>query len=137
MRKDNEAFVYVVTKEEPKEKDGVTEVGNKPAGKKAWLGFGKTKKNDEAVRPEIKEKAPEYGTVNARRDMEIWYAIRSSAQHGSEWVDYPSRGATELERRIHDEYVRSYGHDPIEETPKLLHVEFNRLSVMWTIAGFL
>jgi len=80
---------------------------------------------------------PEYGTVNARRDMEIWYAIRKSAQHGSEWVDLPLRGVTELERRIHDEYVRSYGHDPIEETPKLLRVEFNRLSVMWTIAGFL
>jgi len=81
--------------------------------------------------------APEYGAINARRDMEIWFAIRESAQHGSKWVDLPLRGVTELERRIHDEYVHSYGHDPIKETSKLLCVEFNRLSVMWTIAGFL
>ncbi|MGQ9514642.1 MAG: Gfo/Idh/MocA family protein [Thermoproteota archaeon] len=81
--------------------------------------------------------SPEYGAENARCDMEIWFAIRESAQHGSRWVDLPLRSMTELERIIHEEYVRSYGHDPIKETSNLLQTQFNRLSIMWKIAGFL
>jgi len=80
---------------------------------------------------------PEYSAVNARRDMEIWFAIRESARHDSTWVDLPLRSVTELEHHIHDEYVRTYDHDPIKETPNLLRSQFNRLSIMWTIAGFL
>jgi len=80
---------------------------------------------------------PGYGAINARRDMEIWFAIRESARCGSTWVDLPLRSATELERSIHDEYVRRYGHDPIKETSNLLGSQFIRLSVMWTMAGFL
>jgi len=81
--------------------------------------------------------APQYGAQNARRDLEIWFAIRESARQGSKWVDLPLKGVTELERCINDEYVRRYGHDPIKETQKLLHAQFNRLSVTWTLAGFL
>jgi len=80
---------------------------------------------------------PGYGAINARRDMEIWFAIRESARRGSTWVDLPLRSVTELERLINDEYIRSYGHDPIKETSNLLGSQFNRLSIMWTIAGFL
>jgi predicted dehydrogenase len=80
---------------------------------------------------------PEYGVANARRDMEIWFGLRESARLGSKWVDLPLRNVTELEQRINDEYVRSYGHDPIKETPGLLSAQYKRLSIMWTIAGFL
>jgi predicted dehydrogenase len=80
---------------------------------------------------------PEYGSSNARRDMEIWLAIRESAMNESKWVDLPLKGITDLEKRIHEEYIISYGHDPIKETSDLLHVQFNRLSIMWNIAGFL
>ena len=80
---------------------------------------------------------PEYGAANARRDMEIWIVIRESAQRGNIWVSLPLNGMTGLERRVHEVYISRYGHDPIKETASLLKTPFNRLSVMWTLAGFL
>ncbi|MBO3803361.1 MAG: Gfo/Idh/MocA family oxidoreductase [Candidatus Brockarchaeota archaeon] len=80
---------------------------------------------------------PEYGAANARRDLEIWFAIRESARQGSGWVDLPLEGVTELERRIREEYARRYGHDPVEDAQRLLRARFDRLSVTWTLAGFL
>lgn len=78
-----------------------------------------------------------YGARNARRDMEIWLAIRESARKGSSWVDLPLKDVTELEELALTQYVRRYGHDPITETSSLLNTPFDRLSVMWTLAGFL
>ncbi|MBI1925458.1 Gfo/Idh/MocA family oxidoreductase, partial [Candidatus Poribacteria bacterium] len=52
---------------------------------------------------------PEYGAANARRDMELWIALRESAGRGNVWLDLPLTETTELERRIHAEYVRRYG----------------------------
>jgi predicted dehydrogenase len=80
---------------------------------------------------------PEYGPSNARCDMEIWIAIRESARRGSSWVNLPITDVTELEGRIREEYVSRYGHDPVTQTSGLLTTPFNRLSVMWTLAGFL
>ncbi len=80
---------------------------------------------------------PEYGAANARRDMELWIALRESAGRGNVWLDLPLTETTELERRIHAEYVRRYGGDPVTDTASLLRAPFNRLSVMWTIAGWL
>jgi predicted dehydrogenase len=80
---------------------------------------------------------PEYGAANARRDMELWIALRESAGRGNVWLDLPLTETTELERRIHAEYVRRYGGDPVTDTAALLRAPFNRLSVMWTIAGWL
>jgi predicted dehydrogenase len=80
---------------------------------------------------------PEYGAQNALNDLELWIAIRESALHGSVWIDLPIQEVTELERRIHEEYKRRYGHDPIEGVESLLDVPFNRLSVIWTVAGWL
>jgi hypothetical protein len=80
---------------------------------------------------------PAYGAANARRDMELWIALRESALRGSVWLDLPLAEETEIERRIHAEYLRRYGADPVHETDKLLRAPFNRLSVMWTVAGWL
>ena len=80
---------------------------------------------------------PEYGADNARRDLELWIAVRESALRGSVWMDLPIQEPTELERRIHEEYTRRYGHDPIEGIDALLDATFDRLSVIWTVAGWL
>jgi hypothetical protein len=80
---------------------------------------------------------PEYGVANARRDVELWIALRESALRGSVWLDLPLTETTEVERRIHAEYVRRYGGDPTTDTAALLKAQFDRLSVMWTVAGWL
>ena len=43
----------------------------------------------------------------------------------------------DLERRLQAEYRRRYGHDPLEDSQEFRDAPFNRLSVMWTIAGWL
>lgn len=80
---------------------------------------------------------PAYGAANARRDMELWIALRESALRGSVWLDLPLTEQTAIEHRIHDAYLRRYGADPVKETERLLRAPFNRLSVMWTVAGWL
>ncbi len=80
---------------------------------------------------------PEYGAANARRDMELWIAMRESGERGSVWLDLPLGETTALERRIRAEYVHRYGGDPVADRAALLDAPFNRLSVMWTVAGWL
>jgi len=72
-RKENETFVYVITKEEPRAKSAEATGQKKTAAKKAWWDLGKAKKKEEAVStPESREKAPEYGTVEVRK-IELGY----------------------------------------------------------------
>ncbi len=78
-----------------------------------------------------------YGSDEARQDMELWVAVRESAENGNRWVNLPIRQEVDVERRIRAEYVRRYGGDPVEDYGKLLDGEYNRLSAMWTVAGFL
>jgi RND family efflux transporter MFP subunit len=74
-RKENETFVYVVTREEPKEKPAEA-MGQRKAAKKAWWDFGKTKNKEEArPAPESKERAPEYGTIEVRK-IELGYTTQ-------------------------------------------------------------
>ncbi|MFQ6041425.1 MAG: Gfo/Idh/MocA family protein [Candidatus Poribacteria bacterium] len=80
---------------------------------------------------------PEYGAANARADLELWIALRESARLGNAWVDLPIQGLTELESRIMTEYRRRYEYDPIEGISELLNATFDRLSVIWTVAGWL
>jgi len=80
---------------------------------------------------------PAYGPPNARRDMELWIALRESAHCGNIWMDLPLQKPTGLEQRIHAEYIRRYGADPLTDAEALLKAPFNRLSVMWTVAGWL
>ena len=75
-RKENETFVYVVTREEPKAKPAETAGQKKSAANKAWWDFGKTKKKEEPPPgPVSKEKAPEYGTVEVRK-IELGYTTQ-------------------------------------------------------------
>ena len=80
---------------------------------------------------------PEYGAANARRDVELWIAIRESGEQGNGWIDLPLTDETNLERRIRTEYVRRYGGDPVTDRAALLTARFSRLSAMWTVAGWL
>ncbi|MCC6445029.1 MAG: Gfo/Idh/MocA family oxidoreductase [Armatimonadetes bacterium] len=87
-----------------------------------------------AVRENIE---PAYGQPNARRDMELWIALRESARPGNTWTDLPLSEETGLERQFECEYRLRYGGDPVEDTRKLLSARYNRLSAMWTAAGWL
>jgi multidrug efflux pump subunit AcrA (membrane-fusion protein) len=67
-RKENETFVYVVTKEGPRAKPAETAVRKKAAAGRPWWDFGKTKKKEDAQDVlEPVEKLPEYGTVEVRK----------------------------------------------------------------------
>jgi predicted dehydrogenase len=57
--------------------------------------------------------APAYGAANARADQEVLLAIRESALRDGDWVALPLTEITETERRLHDDYARRYGHDPL------------------------
>ena len=80
---------------------------------------------------------PQYGAENALHDWEICLAIRESARLGNTWVTLPLGGPTELERQIEAEFVRRYGHDPIEETEALLDTPFSRSATLWPFAHWL
>ena len=69
--------------------------------------------------------------------MELWVAVHASHERGSQWIDLPLREETAVERRIREEYVRRYGGDPVSDYQVLLGASFGRLSVMWTVAGWL
>ena len=80
---------------------------------------------------------PQYGAENALHDWEICLAIRESARLGNTWVTLPLDSPTELEGQIEAEFVRRYGHDPIEETEALLDTSFSRSATLWPFAHWL
>jgi predicted dehydrogenase len=80
---------------------------------------------------------PQYGVENALRDWEICLAIRESARLGNRWVTLPLDEPTELECQIEAEFVRRYGHDPVEETGALLETPFSRSATLWPFAHWL
>ncbi len=80
---------------------------------------------------------PLYGYENALRDWELCLAIRESARRGNAWVDLPLGEPTALEQQIEAEFVRRYGHDPIEETDQLLDAAFTRSTTVWPYTHWL
>ena len=80
---------------------------------------------------------PQYGVENALHDWEICLAIRESARLGNTWVTLPLSSPTELESQIETEFIRRYGHDPIEETEALLDTPFSRSATLWPFAHWL
>ena len=79
----------------------------------------------------------EYGQRHARRDMELWITLRKSAGLNNIWIDIPLTKPTDLEKRLRSEYIKNYGGDPVTDTADLLQSSFRRLSVMWSVAGWL
>ncbi len=80
---------------------------------------------------------PVYGWENARRDHELWVAVRESAVRGGEWVELPLREVTAIEERIHDEFRRRYNCDPVTDIDAQLRASYDRNPVMWGVAGWL
>ncbi|MAT74360.1 hypothetical protein CMK14_04295 [Candidatus Poribacteria bacterium] len=80
---------------------------------------------------------PEYGSAQARRDIELWFVLRESANLDNTWVDLPLMETTNLEKRFQSAYIEAYGGDPVKNTAALLQTPFNRLSIMWSAAGWL
>ena len=78
-----------------------------------------------------------YGAENARRDQELWIALRESAWQGSRWIDLPLQEITSVEEAMHEEFRRRYGCDPIADVDAMLKVTYDRTPVMWTVAGWL
>jgi len=83
------------------------------------------------------DKDPVYGAANARLDQELVIAVKESAWQGSQWLDLPLGDTTSVEQAIHEEFQRRYGCDPLGDIEKQLACRYTRLSVMWTIAGWL
>lgn len=92
----------------------------------------------ESIYRAVVEGAPlVYGPENARRDMELWLAIRDSAWRGNEWLDLPLTEMTSVEQAMLDEFARRYGCDPLGDIETQLQVTYDRTPVMWTVAGWL
>ncbi len=77
---------------------------------------------------------PVYGPRNARKDLELCYAIRESARRGNVWMDLPLGEPTALEERLEQEFVAVYGHAP-EDAEGLAGVRIPRAGVRWRVAG--
>lgn len=92
----------------------------------------------ESVYRAVVEGAPlVYGAENARRDIELWLALRESAWRGNEWIELPLTEMTSVEQAMLDEFERRYGCDPLGDVDKQLQVVYDRTPVMWTVAGWL
>lgn len=100
--------------------------------------------DDEVARMELlvgfhraitRDVAPAYGPANARRDLEILFALRESARRNNIWMDLPLTEPTELEKAIEADFVRLYGCRP-EEAEALSHVPVPRAGVRWRTAGW-
>ncbi|NLC55751.1 MAG: Gfo/Idh/MocA family oxidoreductase [Armatimonadetes bacterium] len=79
--------------------------------------------------------APAYGAANARKDLEILFALRESARRGNTWIDLPLSAPTALEEELEKDFVRLYGHRP-EEAEALARVPIPRAGVRWRVAGW-
>lgn len=71
---------------------------------------------------------PDYGGWNARADQEILIAIRESALRDGEWVTLPLAEVTETERRLHDDFRRRYGQDPLGAAETAIDTFYPRLT---------
>ena len=80
---------------------------------------------------------PQYGVEGGLRDYELCLAVRESADRGNTWVNLPLTEPTAVEEQIEEEFLRRYGHDPIEETEALLDATFTRSATLWPVAHWL
>ena len=63
-----------------------------------------------------RETEPEYGALQAQKDLELHIAMRESSLRGSEPVKIPLTSLTSYEKQIHRRYEEKYGHKPLELT---------------------
>jgi hypothetical protein len=76
-----------------------------------------------------------YGPANARVDQALLMAIRDSADRESVWVDLPLADAAPVmfERRLLEEFQRTYGAPPFEDPERLLSTLFPRRGLRQTV----
>ena len=79
---------------------------------------------------------PQYGVWNAKKDYELWLALRESADCRNEWVYLPLAEATSLEKRFVEAFARLYGAEPLDSA-KLQHADIGRASVLWSESSWL
>lgn len=100
--------------------------------------------DDEVARMELlvgfhraitQDTAPTYGAANARKDLEILFALRESARRNNTWVELPLTAPTALEEELEADFLRLYGHAP-EDAEALSHVTIPRAGVRWRVAGW-
>jgi len=92
---------------------------------------------DSIYRAVVEDRPLIYGADNARRDEELWIALRESAWQGNKWLDLPLRKITSVEEAMHEEFRRRYGCDSITDVDAMLAARYDRTPVMWTVAGWL
>ncbi len=62
----------------------------------------------------VNDTEPEYGALQARKDVELQLAAKESASKGSIPISLPLTTETEEEKKIHENYLAQYGHGPLE-----------------------
>ncbi len=78
--------------------------------------------------------SPAYGPDNARRDIEILFAVRESHRRGGEWLKLPLAEPTELEADIEQAYREEYGDWTDPES--LVGVPFPQGGVRFEVANW-
>lgn len=78
-----------------------------------------------------------YGPQNGRADLELLMALRESHARGNTWLDLPLLGDrnTTFERRLHEEFERTYGADPFSDAESLLSKLFPRRGLAQSLGG--
>ena len=60
-----------------------------------------------------KNTEPEYGAVQARKDLELRIAMAESSLRDGERVKLPLTSLTSYEDRVHKRFEQTHGHDPL------------------------
>lgn len=74
-----------------------------------------------------------YGSENAKRDLEVLVAIRDSEIRNGVKVDIPLKGITLYEKIIHEEFTNVYGLDPLELDQRHLKAKYTLPKRLWDL----
>lgn len=86
----------------------------------------------------VEDREPQYGAANARRDLELCFAVHESESRGNTWVELPlGTEPTETENQIHEAYREAYGQHPLGDISTLRDAVFTRKGVWWRAVQWL
>ena len=74
-----------------------------------------------------------YGSENAKRDLEVLMAIRDSEMRNGVKVNLPLEGITTYEKTVHEEFAKVYGLDPLELNPQHLKTKYVLPKRLWDL----
>lgn len=81
----------------------------------------------------VYDKSLNYGSENAKRDLEVLMAIRDSEMRNGVKVDLPLKGITIYEKTVHEEFAKVYGLDPLELNPQHLKTKYVLPKRLWDL----